>query len=286
MKLFSINGNSQSLDGGAMFGNAPKAMWSRWVSVDDQNRILLSCRALLIQEAGRNILLEAGVGAFFDPKLKERYGVVEEEHVLLTSLQKVGLTHEDIDIVVLSHLHFDHAGGILSAWMPNTEATLLFPNATFIMSEAAWERAQHPHARDRASFIPHLNKLLAESGRIHLVSGESDPLLGKNYRFHYSEGHTPGLLLTEVAHPQGPIVFAGDLIPGTPWVHLPITMGYDRAPEFVINEKEILLNDLVARHGYLFYTHDTKTALSGVSCDEKGKFHAVDLHSEIVGDFC
>ncbi len=117
MQLWSINGNSQKLDGGAMFGNAPKAMWSRWIAPDELNRIPLACRCLLVKDLdGRNVLFETGIGAFFEPSLRERYGVVESHHVLLESLAAAGVSHEDIDVVVLSHLHFDHAGGLLAAW--------------------------------------------------------------------------------------------------------------------------------------------------------------------------
>ncbi len=276
MRLTSIHGNSQRLDGGAMFGNAPKPLWTRWVQPDDRNRIPLACRALLVRDGDRNVLLEAGIGCFFAPKLKDRFGVVEDGHVLLDNLAAEGLSHEDIDVVVLSHLHFDHAGGLLSPYDPDGPSRLLFPNATFVVGDTAWERAQNPHFRDRASFLPDLNAQLAASGRLEVVAGDTSPTLGDGYRFHRSDGHTPGLLLTELAMPEGPIVFAGDLIPGTPWVHLPITMGYDRFPELLIEEKRTLLTDLFARGGRLFYTHDAEVALSGVAQDERGRFRAVD----------
>src|SRR5687767_3480793 len=103
MKLTSIEGNWQNLDGGAMFGNAPKAMWSKWVKPDENNLIKLACRALLVQNEGKNILFVAGIGAFFEPELKKRYGIEPEEHVLLQNLGKHGLSETDIDAVVLSH---------------------------------------------------------------------------------------------------------------------------------------------------------------------------------------
>ena len=159
-KLTSLLGNSQKLDGGAMFGNAPKALWTRWVACDELNRIPLACRCLLIEEASRTVLMETGIGSFFDPKMKDRFGVVESEHVLLEQLKAQGLSHEDIDVVVLSHMHFDHSGGLLSPWSEQEEPKLLFPNATFVVGEKAWERALKPHARDKASFIPSLNKQL------------------------------------------------------------------------------------------------------------------------------
>ena len=282
-KLYSIRGNSQKLDGGAMFGNAPKAMWQKWADVDDQNRIDLTCRALLVQDGGRNILFEAGIGAFFEPKLKQRFGIVESHHVLLESLEKVGLTHDDIDVLVLSHLHFDHAGGMLSQWEEGKEPELLFPNAKILIGKQAWERAVSPHSRDRASFIPELMKLLAASSNVHLVDGEHHELLGQDYRFHYSHGHTPGMMLTEVSMPDGPIVFCADLIPGEPWVHLPITMGYDRFAEQVIDEKNTLQSDLIARDGRLFFTHDPKTAMGRLAKNDRNKFCILEPSRELTG---
>ena len=149
MKLWSILGNSQKLDGGAMFGNAPRALWERWTAVDAANRIDLACRALLASPIeGKTVLFEAGIGAFFAPALRERYGVVEANHVLLDSLAEAGFSHEDVDVVVLSHLHFDHAGGLLAAWEDGQPPRLLFPNATFVVGKAHWQRARQPHARD------------------------------------------------------------------------------------------------------------------------------------------
>ena len=282
-RLTSILGNSQRLDGGAMFGNVPKALWSQWILADQNNTIPLQCRTLLIQEPHRLILLETGIGAFFNPTLKARYGVVEPQHVLLDNLQKLGFQHTDIDVVVLSHLHFDHAGGLLSIWNEGVPSQLLFPKATFIVGQEAWSRSQNPHYRDRASFIPELNQLLMDSGRCEIIEGTQSKTLGSDYRFHYSFGHTPGMLLTEIAMPRGPIVFMADLIPGTHWVHLPITMGYDRAPELLIDEKQRLLQDLVNQGGRLFYTHDAKIALSSVAQDKSGRFIPTECLEEIRG---
>ncbi len=273
--LTAIEGNRQRLDGGAMFGNAPRAVWERWIPPDERHRIPLACRAMLVREPdGRQVLVETGIGAFFEPKLRDRFGVVEPGHVLLESLAAQNLTDRDIDVVVLSHLHFDHAGGLLSPWRDGQPPTLLFPNARYLVGATAWDRAQRPHTRDRASFIPALIDLLDASGRLELLTGDRSGLL-PDWRFHRSDGHTPGLVLPEVPLPGGPVVFAADLIPGVPWVHLPITMGYDRFPEQLIDEKQRLLSDLVARHGRLFYTHDPDTALSAVQFTD-GKFSAFD----------
>ena len=285
--LTSILGNSQRLDGGAMFGNAPRPMWERWIAPDDHHRIPLACRCLLVREPGRTILFETGIGAFFEPALRERYGVVEDRHVLLEQLAAHGVGPADVDVVVLSHLHFDHAGGALTAWQAGAAPTLAFPRARWVVGAAHWARAIRPHPRDRASFVPGLAELLEATGRLELVEAAAGQVatsaaLGDGYRFHPSDGHTPGLLLAEIDMPAGPVVFAADLIPGKAWVHAPITMGYDRFPERLIDEKVALLDDLLARHGRLFFTHDPAIALGTVARDGKGRFHTVDDQATIV----
>lgn len=275
--ISAVSGNQQRLDGGAMFGNAPRAVWQRWAAPDEENRILLACRGALVEEdSGRRILFETGIGAFFAPKMRERFGVEPARHVLLGSLEALGTSHEAVDVVVLSHLHFDHAGGLLAAWQDGAAARLLFPQAQFVVSRGAWQRATQPHARDRASFIPELQPLLESSGRLEIVDGAVSKTLGAAYRLHSSDGHTPGLMLTEIPSADGPVVFAADLIPGAAWVHLPITMGYDRFPEQLIDEKTQLLTDLLSRNGRLFFTHDPEVALGRLCRDDRGRYSVSD----------
>jgi glyoxylase-like metal-dependent hydrolase (beta-lactamase superfamily II) len=269
-----LAGNGQKLDGGSMFGNCPRVVWERWMPPDEQGRVPLACRAMLVEEEGRRLLFETGIGAFFPPALKERYGVVESDHVLLASLAAHGLEDADVDVVVLSHLHFDHAGGLLAAWAEGAPPRLLFPRARFVVGRTAFERARRPHPRDRASFIPELPGLLEESGRLTLVEGGDAGVLGPGYRFHLSDGHTPGLLMTEVETDAGPLVFVGDLIPGAPWMRVSLSMGYDRYPELLVDEKRALLEDLLARGGSVFFTHDPSRALARVARDERGRFVA------------
>lgn len=283
-RIWSIEGNRQRLDGGAMFGNVPKALWSRWYSADDNNRIELACRALLVQESsGRTILFEAGIGVFFPPKLRTRFGVESDEHELLKNLAACGLSPEDIDIVVLSHLHFDHAGGLLSPWREDGHYELVFPKARYVVSRDAWARAKSPHPRDRASFIPALQPLLEATGALEIVDGANSKTLGAGYRFHYSDGHTPGLLLTEIESENGSVFFCGDLIPGAAWVHLPITMGYDRYPELLIDEKERVLGELLERDARLFFTHDEHVAIGRLVRDDRGRYSVEDAQKTAQG---
>lgn len=280
MKLWSIMGNSQKLDGGAMFGNAPRALWSRWAPPDEHGRIDLACRALLASPlAGKTVLFEAGIGAFFEPKLRDRFGVVEDRHVLLDSLAEAGFAPEDIDVVVLSHLHFDHAGGLLAPWAEGAAPSLVFPNASYLVGRRHFERALDPHERDRASFIPALPGLLEATGRLELVDGEFSRTLGDAVRFHFSDGHTPGLMLAEITgpadaqgRPHGGVAFCADLIPGRPWVHVPITMGYDRNAELLIDEKKAFLDEMLARDVHLYFTHDPDCALARVVKSPEGRF--------------
>ncbi|MCF6288535.1 MAG: MBL fold metallo-hydrolase [Proteobacteria bacterium] len=267
MKLISLMGNSQMLDAGAMFGNAPKALWSRWVETDELNRMHIACRCLLATDLdGKIVLFETGIGNFFAPKLKSRFGIKEKQHVLLDSLATVNLTHQDIDVVVLSHLHFDHAGGLLSSWQEDTEAELLFPNAQYLVSQQHWQRATNPHPRDKASFIPHLHELLKQSGRLQLVTDATHKLL-PSVAFEFTSGHTPSMMHAIVAN----IVFCADLIPGKAWMHIPISMGYDRFPELLIDEKTDFLQRHYKAGKQLFFTHDPAIAVASIHY-ENGRY--------------
>jgi len=259
-----LRGNGMKLDGGSMFGNAPKALWSGWMPADDRNMIEIASKCLLIRTPGHNILFETGAGAYLSPEMKQRFQVKDSGHVLLDALADQGLDHKDISHVILSHLHFDHAGGLLAPWDKDRDGLeLLFPNAIFLVGEANFKRALAPHSRDRASFIPGLADMLETSGRLRLQNeGDCLSLDGVDIEFRESQGHTPGMLVSWIRAKGKTVVFTGDLIPAYHWVNLPITMGYDRFPEGLIDEKERFLEQAMEANAMLVYPHDPRYAAS------------------------
>lgn len=268
-----ILGNSQKLDGGAMFGNAPRAVWQKWLPPDEVGRIPLACRALLVEFEDEKILFETGIGAFFDPAMADRFGVQNpEQHLLKESLKKRGLSPDQITTVVLSHLHFDHAGGLLPPFseIQSGNDQLIFKNANFMTSREAFDRAKKPHPRDRASFIPGLVEKLEATGRLRLLSG-SEKLFQDRLEFRISNGHTPGQLLSLFHGDDFDLFFCGDLIPGIPWVHIPITMGYDRFPELLIEEKDALYRSMNLQKTIFYFTHDIEFAGALLQKDASGK---------------
>lgn len=278
IQISSIEGNSQKLDGGSMFGNAPRPVWERWIAPDELGRIPLACRSMLVEIDNNKILCETGIGAFFDPKMADRFGVQDSStHLLSKELSARGIDHSQIDFVILTHLHFDHAGGLLPSFqeIESGNNDLLFPNAKYVVGKEAFERAKKPHFRDRASFIPGLVEKLESSNRLIIVEGDShSEVLPEHISFTYSNGHTPGQMLPIIEGNSKKIIFTGDLIPGVPWVHLPITMGYDRYPELLIDEKQALYERSAHEDWLYFFTHDPNTACASIQQDEKGRFAA------------
>lgn len=266
-----------------MFGNAARVVWERWLPPDEQNRIRLATRALLVTTENENILFETGIGTYMEPRYRDRYGVDEPGDMLEDSLAQRGVSPAGITRIICSHLHFDHAGGLLSAWQAGRESDLLFPNAQYYVGEEAWERAANPHPRDRASFIPRLQQLLEQSQHLTLIRKGDVLSFGElELHFYHSQGHTPGLLCSDLRFGRDRLVYASDLIPGRYWVHLPISMGYDRFPELLIDEKKGLLTSLAEENAWIFYVHDPDFAVSKVHYDRvSNTFSAVDARKDL-----
>jgi len=282
MRVWSVEGNHQHLDGGSMFGNVPRALWQKWLLPDRLNRVRLSCRCLVVDDLnGHTVLFEAGIGAFFEPELRDRFGIEADHNRLIKSLSAAGFAEQDIDVIVLSHLHFDHAGGIMTDWRSDAEPELRFPNARYVVSASNWERACRPHPRDRASFIPHLQTLLTDSRRLEFVDGDRSATLGDAVQFRFSDGHTPGLMLSVIGG-DGGLAFCSDLVPGRPWTHLPVTMGFDRYPEKLIDEKKLFLDEMMQRNIRLAFTHDPECAMATPARDDRGRYHVTDTLPAII----
>ncbi len=277
--ISSVEGNRQWLDGGAMFGNVPRAVWAGWLPPDERGRIELACRSMLVEIDGLKILAETGIGAFFDTKHAERFGVFEREHKLLSNLIALGHKQEEITHVILSHLHFDHAGGLLPTWAEINAGndSLLFPNAKYVVGEEAFARAMRPHPRDRASFISNLQDKLRKSGRLIVIpKGQVQSGIHESVTFAYSDGHTPGQMHTKVKGKDRSIWFCGDLVPGRAWVHLPVTMGYDRFAELVIDEKSRMYQEVAQKDWISFFTHDHRVAAATLLFDGTGKIFVAE----------
>lgn len=276
IKVSSVEGNRQLLDGGSMFGNAPRTVWEKWIAPDQLGRIPLACRSLLIEFGDIKILCETGIGAFFEPKMSERFGVQKPtEHLLLQNLNHLGIQPSEIDFIILSHLHFDHAGGLLPTYaeIHAGNDSLVFPKATFLVGNEAWQRALNPHPRDKASFIPGLTDKLKKTGRLKIIPTDPIPeVLRGHVEFLFTHGHTPGHMHTLFKGAQQSIFFCGDLVPGQAWVHLPITMGYDRFAEMVIDEKTSVYQRAVPEKWLMFFTHDPSISASIIEKCENGRF--------------
>jgi glyoxylase-like metal-dependent hydrolase (beta-lactamase superfamily II) len=267
-----LRGNRMRLDGGTMFGNAAKALWQKWVPADENGMIDISSNCLLVKTGDYNILFETGCGAYLSPDMKRRFAMNEDAHMLMQSLAEHGLSDADISHVVLSHLHFDHAGGLLSAWAPDREPDLLFPNALFVTGEEHFKRSKSPHHRDRASFIPGLAEKLQGSGRLVLKQGGDHLAVGDlTIEFVQSQGHTLGMLVPWIQAQNGVVVYTADLIPGLPWVNLPITMGYDRFAEKLVDEKKQMLDRAVDENALLVFPHDPAHVAARVEMNPEKK---------------
>jgi glyoxylase-like metal-dependent hydrolase (beta-lactamase superfamily II) len=277
-----IEGNRVNMDGGGMFSSVPKALWQKWFISDDNNQIRFATRCLVAKTNDLTILMEAGAGAYMEPKMADRYALDTSENKLITNLAENDISEESVDYVILSHLHFDHVGGLVPTW-PGTQDdnwSLHFPNAKYVISRTQFERAHNPHPRDRASYIKDLCEKLENSGRLILIDEDSTGVaeLDGLISFEFTNGHTPGLLHS-LLHMNGEtLFFASDLIPGNAWIHLPITAGYDRNPELVVDEKAEILKRAIKENWIIVFTHDPEIAMTRVSVDEAtGKYQPVAI---------
>ena len=248
------------------------------MSPDSDNQVEVASRVLLVQQNDLNILVMAGTDALLTP-LPPTCRCQRPAHGLLDSLARLGLAEGHIHAVVFTHLHAVLAPDVRHAVNDGDAPRLLFPAARYLVGRQHWKRASHPHPRDRALFVAPIIGQLQGSGRLHLLDEHSSDVLGEGWRFHVSDGYTPGQLLPQIEMPGGPVIFAGDLLPATQWLTLDLTTAFDRNPECLIDEKERLLDHLVAIGGRLFLPRDPDVALIKISRDRQSRYQPFDHHA-------
>jgi len=246
------------LDGGAMFGSVPKALWSRTNPPDEKNRIRLAMRCLLLEGEGRRILVDDGVGDKFAPRFGEIYRVELEPFTLERSLSSLGLGPEDVTGVVLTHLHFDHAGG--STRRLGDRLAPRLPRARYYVQRRNWENAEAPNPRERASYLPENFEPLREAGVVTLWEGPQQPWPG--IELFTADGHTRGQQLVRVSGGGETLYFVADLIPTASHVRIPFVMGYDVAAIETMAEKRALLERACRENAWICLEHDPAIALA------------------------
>jgi glyoxylase-like metal-dependent hydrolase (beta-lactamase superfamily II) len=255
-----------ALDGGAMFGVVPKPLWSRTNPPDDRNRITLAARALLLRDGKKTILVDNGNGSKFTDKLRDIYRLDTASSDIGTSLSALGVSPGDVTDVVLTHLHFDHAGG--STVVVNGRVVPAFPNAKYYVQKAHWEQAMNPTPKDRASFFPDDYLPLREAGVLEFTDGEGELFPG--VRLLVTNGHTAAQQLPLITDGRTTLLYCCDLFPTTAHIPLPYVMAYDLRPLTTLEEKGKVLERAEAGRWILFFEHDADTVACTVKRTDRG----------------
>jgi methylmalonyl-CoA epimerase len=265
LELISVSDGFFRLDGGAMFGVVPKPMWEKKTQADVRNRILLGMRPLIVRGA-RTMLIDAGLGDKDDAKFHEIYGV-DRSRNLDHTLAEVGLGPGDIDIVLASHLHFDHCGGFTYR-DASGKVRPKFPRAQYVVRRGEWEDATHPHERNRASYLFDNFVPLADAGVLQLV--DDDQAIMPGVRVQRTGGHCMHHQVIWIESGGQTAVFAADLVPTTAHLDNPWIMGYDLYPMDTLAAKKAFFKDVAAKRALVFFEHDPSVA-AGYITEDKGK---------------
>ncbi len=269
LELVSLFDGFFRLDGGAMFGVVPKPLWEKKTTPDDRNRILLAMRPLVVRGV-RTMLIDAGLGDKDDEKFHEIYGV-DRTRNLDHTLAEAGLAPEDIDIVVATHLHFDHAGGFTTKG-PDGRVRPRFPRAQYVVRRGEWDDALHTNERNRASYIPDNYVPLAEAGVLQLVDDDQTIMPGVKVR--RTGGHNRHHQMVMMESGGKTAAFVAELIPtvahlGEPWI-----MGYDLYPMETLASKKAFYQEAGEKNPLVFFEHDPAIS-AGYIREENGKRRVV-----------
>lgn len=259
----TINAGSLWLDGGAIFGIVPKTIWSKYHTPDERNRILCVTRCLLIQGNGRLILVDTGSGTKWNEKQKAIYTI---EHSLKNSLEQLGFHPEDVTDVLLTHLHFDHAGGATEEHDGVVQS--VFPRATYYVQQQHWNWALHPTEKDRGSFRPQDFLPLQEYNQLKLLDGETT--IADGISVIVTTGHTVAQQLVKISDGTTTVLYCGDFLPYAALIPFPYIMAYDLFPLETLNEKKRLLQQAADEKWLLVLEHDPSIEAITVRQTEKG----------------
>jgi methylmalonyl-CoA epimerase len=265
-ELLTLSDGFIGLDGGAMFGVVPRTLWEKRLPPDDSNRIPLGMRPLIVRSGSRTLIIDAGCGDKMDAKLAQIYKLDRRYH-LDHALAEAGVSVEDIDIVLASHLHFDHVGGF-TALDANGKLVPRFPKARYIAHRAEWEDATHPHERNRASYLQENFVPLKDAGVLSLVDDGAEIIPGVKYR--RSGGHTANHQVVMIESGGQTAVFTADMYPTSVHVPDPWIMGYDLYPMDTLAFKRAFAQEAIEREYLLFFEHDPSMA-AGYLREKDGK---------------
>ena len=263
--LYSIETGNFKLDGGAMFGVVPKAIWKKTNPADDLNMIDMAARSLLIETTSSLILIDTGLGDKQDEKFFSHYHRWGE-YSIDDSIKKAGFSSGDITDVFFTHLHFDHCGGAIIR--KGNRLIPRFKNANFWVNKGHWEWANSPNSREKASFLPDNILPLKESGKLNFIDANEKPL---GFDILTVNGHTEKMMLPVLEFKSRTIVFVSDLIPTSGHVRVPFIMGYDTRPLQTLREKESFLEKAAKDKFLLFLQHDVKNEIIDIK-KENNKF--------------
>lgn len=272
MTLYIIENGNFKLDGGAMFGVVPKAIWSKTNPADNNNRIDIAARSLLIENGEQLILIDTGLGNKQSDKFfnhYHRWGNFSLE----TSLQKHGFTKADVTDVFLTHLHFDHCGGCINYNAKKNYYQSAFKNAKFWSNKNHWQWATQPNAREKASFLKENLLPMQESGQLQFIQQNQNLFQDQselNFGLWFVNGHTEKMMLPQINYQGKTIVFMADLIPTVGHIPLPYVMGYDTRPLETLKEKAQFLKTACDKEYLLFFQHDAHNQLATLQPTEKG----------------
>ncbi|MGX1928010.1 MBL fold metallo-hydrolase [Flagellimonas sp. 2504JD4-2] len=272
MTIYPVETGNFKLDGGAMFGVVPKSIWNKTNPADSNNMIDLAARCLLIEDAGRLILIDNGLGNKQSEKFFSyyyRWG----NHSLDNSLKQLGFHRNDITDVFLTHLHFDHCGGSIQWNKDKTGYEPAFKNARFWTNQNHWDWATKPNARERASFLKENLLPMEESGQLNFVQQHDASFLEESqlgFGIFFVDGHTEKMMIPYIKYKGKTIVFMADLVPTVGHIPLPYVMGYDTRPLLTLEEKGQFLNNAAENNLLLFFEHDAHNQLCSLKQTEKG----------------